>query len=106
MHSDLLAQRESEVQASVIRFYEAFGCRVARFSEGRRSRITRGWPDLYVFLPSKRITWAHETKAHGGKQSADQGTIQTWFEECAVAYVIGGVQAAHDYLASLGLVEL
>lgn len=97
-------QRESEVQASVIRFYRAFNCDVAHFSERRTSRITPGWPDLMVFPPRGHI-FAHETKAEGGRQSSAQSTIQAWFERCGIAYVTGGVGEAHQHLVRVGLAE-
>lgn len=97
-------QREVEIQRSVMRFYASFGCEVARFNEARRTRSTPGWPDLYIFCPSKRTTWMHECKAMWGVQSEAQGTIQRWAESCGLIYVLGGVQAAQDHLVTLGLI--
>jgi len=99
-------QLEAAVQASVMRFYASFGCEVARFSERRRSRIQKGWPDLVVFCPRKQTMWFHECKREShGVQSEDQRTIQGWAEACGVAYVLGGVQAASDHLVNLGLLK-
>ena len=99
-----LEQRESEVQAAVMRFYRTMGCEVVRFSEGRRTRITAGWPDLGVFCRPKRVFFLHEVKARGGKQSGAQSIVQRWAEECGMAYVIGGVQAGVEHLTALGMI--
>lgn len=98
-----LLEREKDVQASVMRFYEAFDCQVIRFSEGRRTHVTPGWPDLAVFCPRKRTHWVFEVKAKGGKQSDRQFMMQALAESCGLAYIIGGVQEAQDHLISIGL---
>ncbi len=104
--ASITEQLEHDVQSAVIRYYETFGCEVARFSEGRRSRITPGWPDLAVGCVRKRAFWVHETKrTHGGIQSSAQSSTQQWLEACGVRYILGGVPAAHAHLVSLGLIR-
>src|SRR5882757_1671638 len=96
--------RESLVQQAVIRFYQSFAIQVIRFSEGRRTKVTPGWPDLACFCPQKRAFWLHEVKRDGGKQSIEQSTLQQLAESCDVPYIIGGVQAAQDHLVTLWLI--
>lgn len=101
-----IEQLENDVQRATVAFYEAMGCVVARFSEGRRTRITPGWPDLAVGCIRKGKFWVHETKrTKGGRQSADQSSIERWLVACGVPYVLGGVQAAHDHLVNIGVLE-
>lgn len=98
---------EQDVQRAVIACYKDFGCEVARFSERRTgyTRLMPGWPDLMIFCARKAMLWGHETKrAKGGRQSAEQRTVQGWFEGCKHAYVIGGVEAALVHMQAIGLV--
>lgn len=101
--SSTAAYREREVQAAVIRFYQTLGCEVVRFAEGRRTRITPGWPDLAVFHLTKKAFWVHECKRQGGKQSGQQHIVELWCQSCGVPYILGGVQAASDHLTELGI---
>jgi hypothetical protein len=87
-----------------MRFYESLGCAVVRFNEGRRTRNPGGWPDLFVFCERKRIAWPHECKEIGEKQSDFQRTIQRYFENCGISYVIGGVSAARAHVEAIGLI--
>lgn len=100
-----LLEREKDVQASVMRFYEAFDCQIIRFNEGRKSRVTPGWPDLAVFCPRKRTHWVFEVKARGGKQSGPQSLMQDLAEACGLTYLIGGVQQAQEHLIKIGLMR-
>lgn len=96
--------RETEVQAAVVHVYETFNVEVKRFSEGRKSRITPGWPDLACFCPQKAVMWLHETKTAAGVQSVAQGHLQQLAESCNVTYVLGGVHEAQEHLRKIGLI--
>lgn len=97
---------ENDVQRAVMAFYRNFDIEIARFSEGRRSRVQRGWPDLALFCLRKRAFWVHETKrTRGGIQSAAQHVIEEWCQQCDITYLLGGVQVAHDHLVKIGVLE-
>lgn len=100
----LADRRESELQHAVMRFYETLGCQVVRFSEGRRTRITPGWPDLAVFCPAKRTMWYHEVKGVRGLQSPAQSSVQQLAESCGIAYLLGGVEVASEHLTRIGVI--
>lgn len=96
--------RETQVQAAVMRVYQAFGCEVRRFNEGRRTRVSAGWPDLFVFCRQKTTHWVHEAKALGGKQSPEQSATQELCEACGLPYVLGGIHEAQEQLRLVGLI--
>jgi hypothetical protein len=96
--------REREIQRAVIHVYEAFDCEVKRFSEGRPSRVTPGWPDLAVFCVRKATMWLHETKTATGVQSASQHHMQLLAESCGIRYILGGVREAQAHLRALDLI--
>ncbi len=98
-----LAPRETEVQTQVRRIYEALGCVVYSFSQGRRTRQTPGIPDLLVFCARKRLAFFHEVKTDDGKQSPEQREFQRVCQLVRLEYVLGGVQAAYDTAFRLGL---
>jgi hypothetical protein len=98
-------QLERDVQRAVMAFYASMGCEVIRFSEGRRTRVTPGWPDLAVFCLRKGQMWVHEIKRPGGQQRPAQGNVERFFQACHVPYLLGGVQAAHDHLVNIGVLE-
>jgi hypothetical protein len=95
--------RETEVQAAVMRVYQAFGCEVRRFNEGRRTRVSVGWPDIFVFNRQKATHWVHEAKVPGGQQSEEQSATQELCEACHLSYVLGGVHEAQQQLQKVGL---
>jgi len=96
--------RESEVLRSVVRIYAAFGCECRVFQEGRRTRITPGWPDLAVFAPAKGRMWLHEVKTADGVQSPEQSAMELLAKRCNVDYVLGGVHDAQEQLRKVGLI--
>jgi hypothetical protein len=96
--------RESEIQHSVIGIYSTFGVEVRRFSEGRRTRISKGWPDLACFLPAKRLMWYHECKTLNGRQSPAQSLTQRLVESCGIDFVVGGIREAEAQLRKVGLI--
>lgn len=97
-------EREIDVQADVVRAYEAVGCRVVSFSQGRRTRQTVGIPDLKIYCARLRLTWWMEVKAGDGKQRSAQRAFQAMVETCGETYVLGGLDAALVQLRRLGLV--
>lgn len=91
---------------SCIRLYTAVGCTVFRFAEGRRTKVTPGWPDLAVFAPKIGQFWLHEVKRDDdtkGRQSPEQGRVQALCAECGVAYLLGGLTMARTHLNGLGI---
>ena len=98
-----MAGPNQRIQHSVMELYRAFGCTVLRFNEGRRTQISNGWPDLYVFCPRREVTWAHEVKAPKEPQSEGQQAMQELFKSCGLAYVIGGPNEAREHLDLLRL---
>jgi len=96
--------RETDVQRAVMRVYQAFGCEVRRFNEGRRTRISEGWPDIFVFCRQKATHWVHEVKVPGGEQSPQQSETQELCEACRLPYILGGVHEAQDYLQRIGVI--
>lgn len=98
------SQTEKEVQRAVVTLYRRVGCYVACLSQIRPSRIALGLPDLYVFPPRGLPPFWMEVKRPGGRQSEDQATWQGLCRRAEVAYILGGVDAALDWLRHLGLV--
>ena len=96
--------RETDVQRAVMRVYQAFGCEVRRFNEGRRTRISEGWPDLMVFCPQKGLHWAHEVKVPGGLQSSEQTVMEMLARRSGLEYVLGGIHEAQEQLRKVGLI--
>jgi len=96
--------RESAVLRDVVQLYMTLGCQVCCFQEGRRTRVTPGWPDLAVFCPAKACFWLHEVKAPGGTQSVQQYELHRLAEQCHVDYVLGGAKEAEEHLRFLGVI--
>jgi len=96
-------ERETEVQADVVRAYERAGCRVVSFSQGRRTRQTPGIPDLRIYCARIRAAWWHEVKAGDGQQRPAQRVFQQMAESCGEVYVLGGLDAAIVQLQRVGV---
>lgn len=93
---------EREVKRAVIATYRRFGAVVANLDQGFRpggprhgtTRQTEGLPDLRVFYPPRRVSWDHEVKRPGGKQSPEQVEFEQLLTACGVPYALGGPGAA------------
>ncbi len=96
-------QPEKSVQGDVVNLYKGVGCKVWDTSQPFRAAITRGLPDLVVFLSRKQTMWWHETKAEDGKQSEEQAGFENLCELTHQTYLLGGVDVAIAHLKSLGV---
>ena len=95
---------EKAVQAAVKGLYVRFGCSVYDTSQPFRALITPGVPDLMVFSAKARAFWFHEVKAADGKPSEDQLVFLGRCQLAGIGHVLGGVDAAREKLAALGLI--
>ena len=97
-------ESEKEVQRDVYRLYVALGCEVIWFSQPRETMQTRGIPDLKVYCRRKGLTWWHETKSAGGKQTPEQVHFEEIARACGERYILGGWERAVDAVRVFGLV--
>lgn len=96
--------REGGIRQIGARLLQGIGCPyLATFSENRATRITPGWPDLYVILPQYRDTLTWESKAHGGIVSPLQEEFAAHRKRLGRPHVIGGVEALTAELKRLGV---
>lgn len=103
--------RETEIQRAVVALYRGVQCQVGVFSEGRKSRIPPGWPDLVVLLPLRvqgkgfgnNLLAYHETKSATGKLSEAQWDLLHQLRLRGQRVIVGGVDEAKDWLKAIGL---
>src|SRR3990170_3081657 len=79
---DLQVPLEKAVQREVVKLYQTFGLEVVSFSHPWATMQTEGIADLRIYCRRKSLSWWHETKRPGGKQSADQVRFQELVEAC------------------------
>lgn len=91
---------ETDVQRDVVNIYQSCGCTVYATSNRRRTEATPGHPDLVVFQPNRCRMWWHETKTQDGRLSKEQKQFIGRAAECGVQVVVGGTQAARDFLTA------
>lgn len=121
------------VQQRVVAIYRAAGASVCNLAQGYRpgghrhgtTRQTKGLPDLYIFLPRRRLAWWHEVKApdrfdlafehmtvearaalYRRKQSPEQVLFELRCGECQVPYLLGGALEAHAFLQTIGVIPM
>ena len=96
---------EKQVERMCIKLYQVVGCDVVKFSQPHKATgQTRGIADLLVYKGRNR--WWHEVKREGGKQSEWQKKFQAMVESHGDTYIVGGLDAAKDQLAKVGVVFL
>jgi len=100
-NAEVDARLEKQIQATIVRLYREFGCKVYILSQARASKQTPGLPDLLIFY--RVVAWWHEVKTPTGKQSADQRDFMANCKNTGVYYVLGGVRAAEDWLIELAI---
>jgi hypothetical protein len=99
-------QLEKAVEADCDELYASVGCEVVRFSQARATQQSFGIPDRKVYARRVGLTWWHEVKRPGGKQSKDQRDFQIRAEACGETYVLGGVEAAKAQLLRVNLARM
>lgn len=88
----------------MVALYKTLGCDVVSFSQPRATMQTEGIPDLKVYCRRKCLTWWHECKAPGGKQSPAQIEFEALARACGEHYILGGWDRAVDAVRAFGLV--
>jgi hypothetical protein len=78
---------EKDVQRTVYRLLVKCGCKVYWMSQARKTRQTRGIPDLIAFSPRKGLAFI-ECKAKGEKPRKDQRTFANWCNLTGVTYIL------------------
>jgi hypothetical protein len=93
------AALEADVQREVIRLFRAMGGDVYELSQKRAAKQTPGLPDLWCFMPRRRLGFWWETKRpRGGRLSPAQVHFA---EQCAATgtpYGTGALRDAEDFL--------
>ena len=82
-----LVESEKDVQRAVYRLLVQCGCQVYWMSQARKTRQTRGVPDLIAFSPSKGMAFI-ECKAKGKKLRREQQAFANWCSLTGVQYIV------------------
>jgi hypothetical protein len=100
----LVIERESDIQRSVVRFYESLGCYTYQTSDRRSGRTTNspGLPDLIVL--GRHGVLFQEVKAPTGSLSEEQVIFAERCRAFGVPHVAGGVGDAQALLEQLGTI--
>lgn len=101
---------EADVQRAVKALFQQSGCVVYDLSQGYRNdprgtRQTPGLPDLWCFVPRKKLTFWFEVKAHDGRRTDSQIVFGAMCAATSQHYGWGGVEQAKDLLRTWGMIS-
>jgi hypothetical protein len=94
---------EKATQHAIKKLFKAAGCQVYSTSQVRRSMVSLGLPDLWVFVPRRKRAFWFEVKRPAGKLRKEQDEFRLRCEATGVAYHWGCITEAIVVLQRLGL---
>ena len=95
---------EARVRSEITALLQGVGATVFSTSQNRKSRITKGCPDIFAALP-RRFGWlAVEAKTPDGKSSSEQQALETFCAYHGCPLVVGAFDEVFAYLKAVGLV--